>query len=197
MNESDSSLPGVALAPIEEADLSPAMRALTPRQRDFVRWIVSGCSQKEAARRAGFSAKSEKSLEIYGNVTAHRPNVAQAIREESIKVMNGYGPKMIATLAGIAMNPEARPRDRITAANSILDRGGYNVSTSHRVDVHHHQPSREEVRARLAAACDELGFTPEMKARALKVTAIELDQQPDGSFAVTEDAAKQEETQPQ
>jgi phage terminase small subunit len=186
-----------ALVPLEEADLSPTMRSLNPRQREFVRWIITGCTQKEAARRAGYAAKSEGSLEVQGAVTAHKPAVQQAIREESLKVMNGYGPKMIAVLAGIAMDSEANPRDRISAASTILDRGGYSAITSHRVDVHHHQPSREEIRARLAAACDELGFTPEMKARALKVNAIELDQQADGTFAVTEEPAKQEETQTQ
>jgi phage terminase small subunit len=186
-----------ALVPLDDADLSPTMRSLTPKQREFVRWVTTGITLKEAARRAGYSDKSQNGLEVTATRTAHLPGVQAAIREESLKVMNGYGPKMIAVLAGIAMDSEANPRDRISAASTILDRGGYSAITSHRVDVHHHQPSREEIRARLAAACDELGFTPEMKARALKVNAIELDQQPDGTFAVTEEAAKQEETQTQ
>lgn len=91
-------------------------------------------------------------------------------------------------LASIAANTGARDRDRIAAAVGLLDRGGFGSISSHRVDVHHHEPSRAEVKARLAAACDELGFTAEMKARAMRVSTLELAEQADGSFAVEPEA---------
>ena len=191
MNDSNSNLP--ALPEEDESSLGPAMLKLNPRQREFVRGVVSGLSQTQAVRRAGYEGSNRKIQGITGVRLGHHPGVQAAILEEGLKLVRSDGPKAIAVLSSIASNPEARDRDRIAAAVALLDRGGFGATTSHRVDVHHHEPSREEVRARLAAACDELGFTPEMKARALKVNAIELDQQPDGSFAVTEEAAKQEE----
>lgn len=169
--------------PAEMEALGPAMSALTVRQREFVRAVVSGCSQIEAVRRAGYSTKSRKSMEVQGVRTAHDPKVQAAILEEGIKLVRSAGPKSIAVLQSIAFNGRARDRDRIVAAVAILDRGGFGAMSSHRVDVHHHEPSRAEVKARLAAACDELGFTPEMKARALRVSEIELVEQTDGSFA--------------
>jgi phage terminase small subunit len=181
-----------ALPDEDESALGPAMLKLNRRQREFVRGVVSGLSQTEAVSRAGYEGTREVQA-ITGVRLGHHPGVQAAILEEGIKVVRSEGPKAIAVLSSIASNAEARDRDRITAAVALLDRGGFGASTSHRVDVHHHEPSREEVRARLAAACDELGFTAEMKARALKVNAIELDQQPDGSFAVTEAAANQQE----
>src|SRR5689334_21924501 len=132
------------------------MQILTRRQRDFVRAIVAGCSQIEAVRRAGYSTKSQKSMEVQGVRTAHDPRIQAAILEEGIKLVRSSGPKAIGVLMKIALNPEARDRDRIVASLGILDRGGFGAMSSHRVDVHHHEPSRAEVRARLAAACDEL-----------------------------------------
>ena len=171
-------------APAEDEEaLGPAMRDLNRMQRDFVRAIVSGCTQIEAVRRAGYSTKSKKSMEVQGVRTAHNPRIQAAILEEGIKAVRSSGPKAIAVLQSIAMNAKARDRDRIVAAVALLDRGGFGAMSSHRVDVHHHEPSRAEVRARMAAACDELGFTPEMKARALRVNNIELIEQTDGSFA--------------
>jgi phage terminase small subunit len=194
MSESNNYLP--ALPDEDESSLGPAMQKLNPRQRSFVRAVVAGLSQIRAVQEAGYTG-SKRVQEVTGVRLGHHPAIQAAILEEGIKVVRSTGPKAIAVLSSIASNPEARDRDRITAAVALLDRGGFGATTSHRVDVHHHEPSREEVRARLAAACDELGFTAEMKARALKVNAIELDQQPDGSFAVTEEAAKQEESQSQ
>ena len=180
----------------DERDLGPAMQRLTVRQREFVNALLQGCTQKEAARRAGYSANSEGSLEVEGTRQAHKALVQAAIQEEGFKLIRSNGPKSIAVLASIAANTGAKDRDRIAAAVALLDRGGFGSISSHRVDVHHHEPS-EEVSARLAAACSELGFTSEMTARALRVSTLDLAEQADGSFSVEPEAmAAAVETEP-
>jgi hypothetical protein len=175
----------------DESALGPAMQRLTPQRREFVRGMVDGLTQKEAARRAGYSpSQSTNALEVRGTVLMRRLDIHEAIREETNKLLCSAAPKSVAVLIKISLNEAARDRDRIMASLALLDRGGYGAMSSHRLDIHHHEPSRAEVKARLAAACDELGFSPEMKARALRVSSIELAEQPDGSFAAKSSPAE-------
>jgi hypothetical protein len=164
----------------------PALASLTPKQRAFALAYVAGATQAEAVRAAGYSTANETVISVAGTRLAHHPRIQAALHEEAFKMIRSSGPKAIITLQSLAFDAAVKPRDRITAALALLDRGGLGATTQHRVDVFKHEPSRAEVRARLAAACDELGFTPEMKARAMRISAMDLVEQKDGSFSADE-----------
>ena len=110
------------------------MQRLTVRQREFVGGMLQGCTQKEAARRAGYSAISEGSLEVEGTRQAHNPLVQHAVLEEGFKVIRSSGPKSIAVLASIAANTGAQtaiglPRRWPCSIAAALGRSVRTVST--------------------------------------------------------------------
>jgi phage terminase small subunit len=183
-------------APVEdEENLGPAMQILTPKMRAFVRAYASGMTQAQAYGAAGYSTASANAVAVSAHQLAHHPKVQTALYEESLKAFRTDALMARRVLVSIASDTAAKQRDRIVACVAILDRGGFGSTSTHRVDVHHHEPSRAEVVARLAAACDELGFTPEMKQRALRVKPVELTEQPDGSFAADTDGSPDDTTE--
>ena len=65
------------------------------------------------------------------------PRVKAAVLEECANRLATDAPEMLALVAGIARNTEARDADRLSAARIYLDRG-LPLTTTHRVEVEHH-----------------------------------------------------------
>jgi phage terminase small subunit len=187
----NSTPPQLPVPAEDEENLGPAMQVLTPKQRAFVRAYSAGMTQAQAVAAAGYSTSSETVISVNGTRLANDPKIQAALYEVNLGSFRLSTIKSRLTLEALAFDPKVRPRDRIVAAIALLDRGGFGATTQHRVDVHRHEPSRAEVNARLAAACDELNFTPEMKAIAMRVSNIDLKEQPDGSFAAAPTDADQ------
>lgn len=70
---------------------------LTSKERIFVEAIADGLSQKQAAKRAGFSSATE----TYGNTVAVRPPVAAAIKERQIALREKFALKREDVVKGI------------------------------------------------------------------------------------------------
>jgi hypothetical protein len=110
-------------------DFGPAMSGLTEKQRGFVLAMIEfpGISQADAARRAGYSDKSE-GAKVAGHYLAHNAAVQEAIREEAGKRLNAASLTAAGVLLKLLTDDEISPKDRIKAAGMLLDRSGFGAA---------------------------------------------------------------------
>jgi hypothetical protein len=136
----------------------PAMRALTPLQRQFVRQYVADPSRgTAAARRAGYSDHLGAD-----RVTAHHllrhDKVRRAITEEVANGFQAYTPIGLRVLLEVAENPD-HPR-RLDAAEKLLNRGGFHAMSEQRIKVEHSDMTGEAMIERIKQLAVTLGVDP-------------------------------------
>src|SRR5579872_2043027 len=113
------------LIPVDETSLGPAMMALTPAMRAFViAKVALGMTSIDAAKAAGYSARSPHALGVVGSRLAHDDRIQAAILEEGQKLMRSEGPKSVHVLVAIRDDKQAAPKDRLKAATELLNRSG-------------------------------------------------------------------------
>jgi phage terminase small subunit len=126
---------------INEAELGPAMRALTPKQRRFVLELQRGPAGYGSAVRAvkaagyGTPTSSSTALRVEAHRVLHNPRVQDALREVGGKIIRAEAFQSIQTTAEIARN--AKHKDCLKANLALMDRGGFGVETVHHVEVAH------------------------------------------------------------
>jgi hypothetical protein len=159
---------------VPEEGCGPAMLALTPAQRAFVVAKVHfGCTNAEAARRAGYSKSQPSDAKVTAYRLAHSENIIAAIVEESRKVMAGEGPRSIKTLVEIRDSKSGEAKDRIKAAIELLNRGGLNAVSEHHHVVEHTMTDAQKDR-RILELAKELGL-PDTEARKLLIAPEAVD----------------------
>jgi len=96
--------------------------AMTDLQADFVRYLVlEGCTQTEAARRAGYADPGPRAYELI-----RKPHVQAAILAEQRRVINGDLANIaLRTLRNVMEDETAPASARVSAARTSLDIGGY------------------------------------------------------------------------
>lgn len=170
---------------IDPADLGPAMAALTPQRRAFVRAKAQGLTNAEAARAAGYS---ENSLQWRGAQLAHANDIQVAIVEESKKLLRIFGPKAILTLVTIMEDKNAANRDRICAAKELMSRGDLAAITQANISVDV-QLTSEQTQAKIAALCAELELGPEATGKLLLgQVPTEMQENAEGIFVAVDHA---------
>src|SRR5689334_19370884 len=118
--------PTVPLIVVPDEACGPAMAACSPPQRAFVICKVAfGCTNAEAARRAGYQSRDRKT----SYRVAHDPRVQAALLEEGLKLMRSEGPRSILTLVSIRDNKRNAVKDRLKAAAELLNRSGFHALT--------------------------------------------------------------------
>lgn len=145
---------------VVEDHYGPALQALLPRQRGFVKAVVAlgrnGIKNfAEAARIAGYS-DTGNGAKVIGSKLSNDPRVQAAIFEEAMKRIN-LGASLVATpvVIEIALDRKAKKSDRLRAAEMLFNRGGMPALTEHKVTVEHKQPA--ELLALAAHLAKELG----------------------------------------
>lgn len=132
--------------------MGPAMLRLTPMQRRFVVGLsVWGGVATEAARWAGYSAKSEQSLRVQAHQTINLAYVKEAIKEEAWRRLDESSLLAVSTVIRIAMNS---PDDKVAlaAAEKLLDRTGFHAKSEHTVIVKDGRTTQELIAFIEAAA---------------------------------------------
>jgi hypothetical protein len=115
--------------------LGPAMAALpNDRWRRFVTELFSGCTNTIAAERAGFRG-TQNSLYVTASRLVREPRIKRAIREESEHYLTGNVGLASSVIAGIARNPAAKNRDRLHAAERLMDQAGLGVRQQHDYNI--------------------------------------------------------------
>lgn len=122
------------------------MRALTEGQKAFVIALIEqgGRNHARAAQIAGFGS-TDNATAVSAHRLAHDPRVLEAIREEADKRLQANVLLGASVLVEIAMDPSHK--DRMKAADRLMDRGGMIVETQHRVVVENDNRPIAELRA--------------------------------------------------
>jgi len=164
----------VPMIVVPDDGCGPAMAALSPAQRAFVVAKVHfGCSNAEAARRAGYSKTKPGDAKVTAYRLAHTDQIQAAITEECRKVISSEGPRSIKTLVDIRDDKAKEAKDRIKAAIELLNRGGLNAVSEHHLTVEHQMTDAQKDQ-RILALCQELGL-PETAARKLLIAPDAID----------------------
>lgn len=117
--------------------LGPCMQALgTDRQREFVRQLFVGDNNASAAaQRAGYRADSEHSLRQQAYRLSRDPKILAAVREEAHRHMSLSVAMASSVITEVAADPKAKHRDRLHAAERIMDQSGLTVRQQHDYNV--------------------------------------------------------------
>jgi hypothetical protein len=129
-----------------EGELGPAMLALpTDRMRAWVDAVVRlGAGHKVAAKIAGYSGNAA-TLAVCGHRLAHDERVIAALAELARKMVRAATIASVRYLAGLVENEDADHRDRVKAAQLILDRGGLPAHTEHKLTIEDSRTDQQKI----------------------------------------------------
>ena len=177
----------IELPPISEENLGPAMRALTPLQRRYVRAVALVGSRKHlrAARIAGYQG-NDNVVSGVGLDLSRNPKVTAALVEEGYYTLQMGVTEALATIIEVARG-EVLPKKaavRLKACGMILDRAGLPMETRQNITVMHKSDSEAAMLTQLDALTKKnpglLGQVPVpiqkmLEARKVKQEAIDAD----------------------
>jgi hypothetical protein len=125
----------------DEASLGPAMKALSPRLRQFVLELSAGPvgdygSSVRAARAAGLGTptSSDVSMRNLAYQALHDPRVQEALHEVGVKIIRAASFMALRNLEAIA--GDKNHKDAFKACLALVDRG-FPLQTEHKVTVEH------------------------------------------------------------
>lgn len=146
---------------LEEACLGPAMKKLTEKQRGFVMAMIEqgGVNYTRAAREAGYEG-SESSNARIGFRLAHDPTIQEAIKEVGLKMLHAGAIVAVKTVVDIAGDVSAEKKDRLKAAELIMNRTGMHALTEHKVAVTHTADTDDEMLKRMEQLAKVLNLDP-------------------------------------
>lgn len=155
-----TSLPALVIPPIEERDLGPHMKALNPRQRNFViAYLQAGCRPKgntQAARNAGYTG-DDASMRVTAWRLMRDAKIQMAIKEEADKWFIGMAPLAMKALEDVVTTDGHK--QQVKAAAMILDRTGYGPKTEHRVTMEKKEDRIQKLQRAIRVA-KALGLDP-------------------------------------
>lgn len=143
----------------EEENLGPAMRALTPNQRNYVVALVTRKARNntQAAMMAGYGGTDE-ATRVAAKILNRNPRVILAIREEADKVIRSAAVLGANVLREMVDDPSVPAGVRRQCANDLLDRSDLQVTTKHEVNVKHE--TSDELKREIAEIARRLGQDP-------------------------------------
>ena len=142
-----------------EGAFGPAMVALpTDRQRAFVIALLDtgGINHTKAAQLAGFEGDNN-SLKVTAHRVFHDERVQAAIREEANRRLHASAGLAVCVLVEIATSAP-QPKDRIKAAQAILNRTGMHEKTEHKVTTTDISKTDEELVKRAKELAKQFGM---------------------------------------
>ena len=142
-----------------EGAFGPAMVALpTDRQRAFVIALLDtgGINHTKAAQLAGYEGGTD-SLRVTAHRVFHDERVQAAIREEANRRLHAASGLAVCVLVEIASS-SPQPKDRIKAAQAILNRTGMHEKTEHKVTTTDISKTDEELVKRAKELAKQFGM---------------------------------------
>jgi phage terminase small subunit len=140
---------------MDEGELGPAMKALNPRRRAFVDYLITNGTDNftEAAIEAGFEGTAN-ALRVTAHRVARNPAVCAALIEEGKRRVNSHLPQAIQTITAIA--GDISHKDALKAALALAAMSGISpIALSQHQHEHVHTGSLLE---RAQAAAERLGI---------------------------------------
>ena len=148
------------LADTDLGKIGPCMRALAPRQRNFV-WALFQQGDRDAtaaARKAGY--KDGSGIRNTAYQLWHDEKIQAAIHEEGRRRLNGMVPFAIAKMTDIMEDPQSDKAVVLKGVNMVLDRAGLH-SVSERKVTHEHSMSDPGMLEKIRLLAVQLGVDPE------------------------------------
>jgi phage terminase small subunit len=141
--------------------LGPSMQLLTEKQRGFVAAMIEqgGLNYKEAARRAGYGG-NDNVLRTTGHDLAHNPRIQEAIREVGLKMLTSGSLVAVKAVLEIAGDITAEKKDRLKAAEIIMNRCGMPALTEQKMTVVHKDETSAEMIKQIEQLSKNLGLDP-------------------------------------
>lgn len=144
--------------PDELEGMGPAMLALTPKQRAFVRSMLETGKNSNTfhARAAGYIG-DDSTIRVTAWRVAHDPKVLAAVREEGIKRMQSTA--IIATCRLVELMEDPDKKVALKAIDMVLNRVGMHERTEHKLTVEHTHDESAMI-ARISNLAKGLGLDP-------------------------------------
>lgn len=123
----------------DDAKFGPAMTVLTNKQKLFVLACLDfGCNvnHSRAAMLAGYQGGPDVT-KVKGHYLAHDPKIQAAFLEEAGKRLQAGTIAATALLIETMADKSQETKDRLKAAQMVLDRGGLHAMSEHKVVVNH------------------------------------------------------------
>ena len=136
------------------------MRALAPRQRNFV-WALFQQGDRDAtaaARKAGY--KDGSGIRNTAYQLWHDEKIQAAFQEEGRRRLNGMVPMALEKLASVMENPQTDPAVQLKGVNMVLDRAGLHGITERKV-THEHAIGDPGTLDKIRQLAFQLGVDPE------------------------------------
>lgn len=153
--------PGIEIP--SEYNLGPAMKRLSERKQAFVVAMIEfgGNNYTRAARAAGYlDTPGSHSIVVTAHKLAHDEYIQAAIKEEGQKRLNASTIMAVKTLLDIADDVTAEKKDRLKAAEMILNRTGLHATSEHKVAVTHKDETSDEMIKQIRQLSKNLGIDP-------------------------------------
>ena len=153
-------------APRYEITANSEARGLSEKQDKFVRQLVIGNTQTEAARLAGYAFPDQDAYRL-----VRLPKIQREIRDRTEALLNTVGAIVgVGTLLSIAKNEKSPAAARVQAANSLLDRVGIGKKDAPKQSL-----SDKDISGMDVAALDAFiaGGMAEMERRKLQKDAVD------------------------
>lgn len=153
---------GGSLTVPDDAVLGPAMLRLNERQRLFVTGMIAygGLNNSRAALEAGYpnSENNPSQIRVTAHRLAHDENIQAAIKEEAVRMLNAGALVAVKVVLEIATDPGTEKKDRLKAAEMIMNRTGLHATSEHKVAVEHSSKSDKEAIANIERMAKALGL---------------------------------------
>ena len=145
----------------DEFDFGPAMQALTPKRRAFVRAYLDNPSANMSvlAKVAGYVDSGNGAIRVAGHRLIHNEKILAAITEETSRRFRSGAAIGYSIVEKIALNDE-HPQ-QLKAAVALLDRGGFQVVSQQHVTVEKHDLTGNALLERIRQLADKHGLDPQ------------------------------------
>lgn len=157
--------------------LGPAMAKLNERQQAFVMGLIQLGNQGRAYVAAGYPEDPTG-----GNPSklAHDPKVQDAIKEVGQKMLNAGSVQAVKFLLDTVDCESAERKDRIKAAEMIMNRSGLHATTEHKVEVTRAVKTPDEKIKRIRELSSKYGIDAEKLVGGLVIEAEYEEVEEDG-----------------
>ena len=131
---------------VDDTNYGPAMAVLTEKQRAFVMALVDcGGNATSAARKAGYLDSGNGGINVLAHRLTHDERIQNALIEESRKRIKAASIIAVDFLVDVLKSAKYEQKERLKAAEMLLNRGGLHALTEHKVDVVHKQDTDSQI----------------------------------------------------
>jgi antitoxin component of RelBE/YafQ-DinJ toxin-antitoxin module len=133
----------ISISDPAEDGLGPAMLACTALERRYVVALceLGGQDHTRALEMAGSGASNKQTMRVMAHVMFHRQRVQDALKEEAVKRLNGYGLMAASNLVEMARSARDE-KIKLKANLELLNRTG--MSMVQKMEVRHVDVSKSD-----------------------------------------------------